>query len=68
MSYSWMEIIDMPKFKPETVEKHSSSTIGPPGGIERTPLRCRCNALTSKLRTTTPSSQRHGLDSCWRSQ
>ncbi len=32
-----------------TVEKNSS-TIGPPAGIEPTPVRCRCTALTTKLR------------------
>ena len=30
--------------------RKTSSTIGPPAGIEPTPLRCRCNALTTKLR------------------
>ena len=41
--------IHISKFKPGTVEKNSS-TIGPPAGIEPTPLRCRCNALATKLR------------------
>ena len=35
----------MSKNQPGTVEKNSS-TIGPPVGIERVPLRCPCNALT----------------------
>ncbi len=35
----------MSKFEPGTVEK-KSSTIGPPAGIEPTPVRCRCTALT----------------------
>ena len=39
----------MSKFKSGTVAKSSSSTIGPPTGIEPSPLRCRCNALTTKL-------------------
>ncbi len=34
-----VEIIHMSKFLPETVEKNSS-TIGPPAGIEPTPLHC----------------------------
>ena len=34
----------MSKNQPGKVEKNSL-TIGPPGGIEPTPLRCRCNAL-----------------------
>ena len=38
----------MSKFKPGTVEKNSS-TIGPPAGIEPTPLRCRCSALATEL-------------------
>ena len=43
-----VEIIHMSKFEPGTVEKNSS-TIGPPAGIEPTPVRCRCTALTTKL-------------------
>ena len=39
----------MSKFKPETVEKNSSSTIDPPAGIKTPPLGCQCNALTTKL-------------------
>ena len=42
-------ITHISKFKPGTVEKNSS-TIGPPAGIEPTPLRCRCNALATELR------------------
>ena len=37
----------MLKFKPGTVEKNSSSTSDPPAGMEPTPLRSRCNALTN---------------------
>ena len=40
----------MSKFKPGTVEENSSSTIGPPAGIEPTPSPCRSNALTIELR------------------
>ena len=41
--------IHISKIKPGTVEKNSS-TIGPPARIEPTPVRCRCTALTTKLR------------------
>ena len=37
------------KFVPGTVEKNSSTIRSPPG-IEPTPVRCRCTALTTKLR------------------
>ena len=42
-------IINMSKSQPGKVEKNSS-TIGPPAGIKPTPLRCRCNSLTTELR------------------
>jgi hypothetical protein len=29
--------------------RKNSSTIGPPAGTEPTPLRCRCNALTTTV-------------------
>ena len=35
-------IIDMSKFKPETVEENSSSTIGLLEGVKPTPSQCRC--------------------------
>ena len=41
-------IIHMSKIQPETVE-NNSSTVGHPAGIELTPLRCRCNALTTEV-------------------
>ena len=47
----------MSKNQPGTVEKNSS-TIGPPAGIEPTPLRCRCTAcvrFNSSLRHIYPS-------------
>ena len=40
----------MSNFKPVTVVKNSSSTIVPPTEIQPRPLRCRGNALTTKLR------------------
>ena len=35
----------MSQFKPGTVEKKISSSIGTLEGIKPTPLCCRCNAL-----------------------
>ena len=47
--------------QPGTVEKNSSTIIGPPAGIEPTPLR---GALT--LKSIAPASQRRRFDSCRR--
>ena len=48
VSYAWVDIIHMSKIKPEQLK--NSSTIAPPAGIEPKPLRCRCYALTTKLK------------------
>ena len=53
----------MSKHQPGTVRKNSS-TVGPPAGIEPTPLRCRCNPLTIELRTTFSSFCRTTHESC----
>ena len=54
----------MSKFKPGTIEKNSLSTIGPPAGIEPTPLPCRSNALLPPYTARNAQAAASHLQAC----